>query len=92
MAFWNKLSDKKPISIESGNWDGLRSDNIFFANSTGTVFVGTCYQGVIDGSEFCDFVDQYDNEIFDVVYWADIPLFTEFHVKYDPVTFKPIKS
>lgn len=76
MAFWNKLSDRKPNSFQLGNFDGLKSEKIFFADSIGSVYVGECYQGIIDGSEFCDFIDQYDNEILDVVMWAEIPLFS----------------
>lgn len=76
MKFWNNVTEKTPNCHESGNWDGLRSDNIFFADTIGTVYVGRCYQGIIDGSEFCDFVDQYDNQIEEVAYWAEIPLFS----------------
>ena len=76
MPFWNKVSERKPNSFNSGNFDGLKSEKIFFADTLGNVYVGECYQGVLDGSEFCDFVDQYDDEIFDVVLWAEIPLFS----------------
>jgi hypothetical protein len=30
------------------------------------------YEGVLDGSEFCDFYDQKDFEIKNVEYWTEI--------------------
>lgn len=75
MQFWNKLSEQQPDCFKSGDFDGLKSEKLFFADTTGNVYVGECYQGVVYGIEFCDFVDQYDNQILDVTLWAEIPLF-----------------
>ena len=71
--FWNKLSEKKPNSYKTGHWDGKISDDILFADSNGLFYVGKCYQGVIDGTEFCSFCDQNDYEIDNVTHWAEIP-------------------
>jgi hypothetical protein len=71
--FWKKLSEKKPHSYQTGNWDGKMSDEIIFADKDGYLYIGRCYQGVMDRSEFCSFYDQNDFEVDNVTHWAEIP-------------------
>jgi hypothetical protein len=71
--FWKKLSQQKPHSYQTGHWDGKMSDEILFADSNGLFYIGKCYQGVMDGSEFCSFYDQNDFEVDNVTHWAEIP-------------------
>jgi hypothetical protein len=71
--FWKKLSEQKPISTQSGQWDGLKSEQILCCDDKGFFFVAICYQGVMDGNEFCNFYDENDFDVENVVYWAEIP-------------------
>lgn len=68
---WITVDEEKPIAYESGNWDGLRSDFILVKDIHGKVYVAKSYQGVIDGSNFCDFCD--DNGYIPLVkHWRPI--------------------
>ena len=71
--FWKKLSEEKPHSYKTGHWDGKMSDTILFADLNGLFYVGKCYQGIMDGSEYIDFYDQNDFEVHNVTHWAKIP-------------------
>jgi len=71
--FWKKLSEQKPHSYRTGHWDGKMSNEILFADSSGIFYVGKCYQGFMDGNEFCCFCDQNDSEIDNVTHWTEIP-------------------
>jgi hypothetical protein len=42
----------KKHSYKTGHWDGMMSDEILFQDADGNNFIGTCYQGFMDGSEF----------------------------------------
>ena len=71
--FWKLIEEQKPHSYKSGHWDGLMSDTILFMDRNGIYYVGVCYQGFMDGSEFCCFADQNDFEIENVTHFANIP-------------------
>ena len=71
--FWKELKLQKPNSYKRGNWDGRMSDEILICDDRGYFFVGFCYQGTLDGNEYCNFYDKNDSEIEDVVRWAEIP-------------------
>jgi len=71
-SFWKKLSEENPFSYQTGNWDGKMSDDILFADSNGNIYLGNCYQGVMDGSEFCYFYDRNDFWVNNVTHWAEI--------------------
>lgn len=71
--FWKKLSDEKPNSYKTGDWDGKMSDKILCCDDNDNLFVGTCYQGFIDGSDFCCFYDENDFDVPNVEYWMEIP-------------------
>lgn len=69
---WNNIKDKKPIASQSGCWDGLKSDKVLVCTRSGKLHVVEMYEGVIDGSEFCNFYDDSDFEIYDVKFWTEI--------------------
>jgi hypothetical protein len=69
---WYKLEKKKPIATEKGCWDGLRSDKILVATRDRKLHVVQMYEGVLDGCEFCDFYDENDWLIKDVIFWTEI--------------------
>lgn len=71
--FWNLVEEKKPNSYKTGHWDGRMSDDILFSDKDGLCFVGTCYQGILDGSEYCCFYDKNDFDIPNITHWANIP-------------------
>lgn len=71
--FWKKVDEEKPNSYKTSHYDGKMSDEILFADSAGLFYVGVCYQGVLDGSEYCCFYDQNDFDIPNVTHWAEIP-------------------
>lgn len=69
---WYKLKDRKPIATQTGCWDGRKSDKILVATRNETIHVVEMYEGTLDGSEFCEFYDANDFEVFNVVLWAEI--------------------
>jgi hypothetical protein len=69
---WNNVKNKKPIAAESGDWDGLRSDKVLVCDKYGTYHIAVMYEGFLDGSDFCDFFDNHDFEVKDVVFWLEI--------------------
>ena len=73
--FWKKLPEQKPNSYKTGNWDGKKSDEILLCDNRGYFYVGTCYQGIMDGSEYCDFYDE-NKFIENVTHWCKIPTLT----------------
>jgi hypothetical protein len=76
----------KPHSYKTGHWDGMMSDEILFQDADGNNFIGTCYQGFMDGSEFCCFYDRSDYDVCSVVVWAEIPDVIENKKVYSQVT------
>lgn len=69
---WHKLKDKKPLTYKSGGWEGLKSDKILVCTMSGKFHVAEMYEGILDGSEFCDFYDMNDFQINNVAYWTEI--------------------
>lgn len=69
---WYDVKKKKPLATESGCWDGLRSDKILVKTFSGRYYVAVMYEGILDGSEFCEFYDDRDFEIENVKWWAEI--------------------
>ena len=70
---WIPLSERLPLAYLSGDWDGLKSFPILAKDKDGKCFVAITYQGTMDGSEFCDWVDMNDCEIENIVSWQKIP-------------------
>jgi hypothetical protein len=75
----------KAALYKTGHWDGMMSDEILFQDADGNNFIGTCYQGFMDGSEFC-FYDRSDYDVYSVVVWAEIPDVIENKKVYSQVT------
>jgi len=71
---WILIEKEKPICTQTGNWDGKKSDEILVKDFRGKHYIAVCYQGFMDGSEFCDFytVDG-EYQIDSVLYWSKIP-------------------
>ncbi len=69
---WNSFKNKKPIATQSGGWDGLRSDKILVCDINRNFYVAVMYAGILDGREFCDFYDDRDFEIENIVFWTEI--------------------
>lgn len=71
---WNKLSERTPIAMESGSWDGLKSETLLLATKDSKIHVGVMYEGFMDGSHFRNFYDNISEyEIQDVEYWSYVP-------------------
>ncbi|WP_027381862.1 hypothetical protein [Epilithonimonas caeni] len=70
---WKNLSKEKSICTQTGNWDGKKSDELIVRDYKGNYYIAVCYQGFIDGSEFCEFFDYNDFQIDGVIFWATIP-------------------
>jgi hypothetical protein len=69
---FNRLNQKKPLCYKSGVWDGLKSDKLLVCTINGKFHVAECYQGTMDGSEYCSFYDDRDFEIENVAWWVEI--------------------
>jgi hypothetical protein len=63
----------------------MMSDEILFQDADGNNFIGTCYQGFMDGSEFCSSMIEVTT-MFAVVVWAEIPDVIENKKVYSQVT------
>jgi hypothetical protein len=63
-----------PIAYETGEWDGKRSDEVIAVDDIGRKIIARVYTGIMDGSEFIDWVD-IDGNIIDrpIVKWFKIP-------------------
>ncbi len=70
---WNYTKDKTPITFETGNWDGKRSDQVLVEDTWGNVHIAVLYEGFMDGSEFKNWCDSRDWEIENVIRWMYIP-------------------
>ena len=69
---WNNIKDKKPLAYKTGGWDGKKSDQILVCTHSGGYHVAEMYEGILDGSEFCNFYDDGDWEIRNVAFWMEI--------------------
>lgn len=70
---WNKMSsEKRPMATESGCWDGLRTGILLVYTRSRNFHIVRMYEGVLDGSEFCDFYEEDGTQINNVAAWIDI--------------------
>ena len=69
---WNDASKIKPLAYKVGGWDGRKSDKVLVCTFGGKFHVAEMYEGILDGSEFCDFYDDRDFYIPNVRYWTNI--------------------
>jgi hypothetical protein len=69
---WNYTGT--PIAYETGDWDGKRSDEVVAVDDIGRKHIARVYEGIMDGSEFKDWVDG-DDYIIDreIIKWLSLP-------------------
>lgn len=72
---WRSTEFSKPLAYRTGHWDGKQSDDCLLQDKDGNIFVGTLYEGTIDGNYFADFYDKKDNELTDIVKYMEIAPF-----------------
>jgi hypothetical protein len=58
MLNWITISERVPYAYRTGSWDGKRSDLVLVFTDKKQIFAAEMYEGVLDGSEFCDFYSQ----------------------------------
>lgn len=74
-VFWYYFKTSKPVCYKCGDWDGLKSDQILFKDTNNHCFVGTCYEGTMNGSYFFDVYDENGFKYNKAnLQWANIPL------------------
>ena len=71
---WISVEDELPLAVETGEWDGKRSDFVLAKNKWGNVYIARTYEGIIDGNKFCDFAEKDDTIISHIVEWRPIEL------------------
>ena len=72
-AKWHYLPEL-PVAYETGKWDGKRSDFVLVECSYLNFRVARIYHGTLDGFEFTDWYDEYDNDIpFVPIRWRELP-------------------
>ena len=66
--------EKLPNCFESGDWDGLRSEEIQVLLKNGRITTAYLYSGKMDGSEFNDWYDVFFEWGLDTVtHWQPLP-------------------
>ncbi len=71
---WISIENNKlPVTYETGDWDGKRSDFVFVMRKDGVPQAARLYSGFMDGSEFNNFCDVDDYEIRSVTHWMIVP-------------------
>ena len=71
---WISVEEETPLAVETGEWDGKRSDFVLAKNKWGNVYIARTYEGIIDGNKFCDFAEKDDTIISHIVEWRPIEL------------------
>jgi len=71
---WIPVEIELPIPIEYGDFDGMRSEFVLAKLSNGNWHKARTYSGIIDGSEFCDWGDENDFVLRNVVSWRPTEL------------------
>jgi hypothetical protein len=69
---WNSIKNKKPLAYITGCFDGKKSEKLLVKTNNGNYHVVEMYEGILDGTEFCEFYDDRDWEIKNVEYWIEI--------------------
>jgi len=70
---WIRIEQRKPIALQSGDWDGLKSEPVLVIDKDGKHHVAVMYEGNLDGSYFYEFCDDRDFEVKNVICWMEIP-------------------
>jgi len=66
---WIPVEEELPIAFESGGWDGLRSEFVIAKREDGEWYKARIYSGIMDGSKFCEWCDEDDFLITNVISW-----------------------
>ena len=69
---WISVEERLPLAFLTGNWDDKKSEPVLVKTKDNKYFIAVTYQGTMDGNEFCDWYDDRDFEIKDVVSWKEI--------------------
>jgi hypothetical protein len=69
---WIPVTEELPIVTEFGNWDGHRSEFVIAKNKYGAWYKARIYSGIMDGSKFCNWCDETDSELTNIVSWRPI--------------------
>jgi hypothetical protein len=71
---WISVEDRYPIALETGDWDGKRSDFVLTCSSSGVYHIARLYSGFLDGSDFNDWVNHTDDYILSrITHWQYLP-------------------
>ncbi len=60
---WEYIKNGTPTTYESGDWDGLRSDEYVIETDTGNKYIARLYEGYMDGSSFQEW---YENAVWGI--------------------------
>ncbi len=71
-SIWNNIEDKKPLTYKTGLFDGKKSDKVLVIDKSGKYHIAEMYEGFLDGSDFCDFYDDRDFEITNIIFWKEL--------------------
>jgi len=71
---WIPIEEELPICLESGDWDGLRSDYVIAKFKDNTWCKAILYSGFIDGIYFNDWYDDRNYDIINITHWRPIEL------------------
>jgi hypothetical protein len=76
---WISVEERLPVCVETGDWDGRKSELIIGETITGKKFIGCCYEGTMDGNTFFDWyqVDEINKSDWlvndSIMRWMKIP-------------------
>jgi hypothetical protein len=73
-VIWKRIEEETPHAYQTGNWDGLRSEEVLVSDREGVLHVARMYEGTMDGSHFRDFYNNRDFEVYEVTHWCKIPM------------------
>ncbi len=73
MSTWINIEKDHPNCFQGGDFDGLKSNQILTFDKNFEIRICQCYKGVLDGSEFFDFYDQFDFEVKNVTHFMYLP-------------------
>lgn len=69
---WKDVETEMPITYETGDWDGKRSDEVVVEDNNGKKHVARLYEGFMDGSAFSEWFENDDWAINEPVRWLSL--------------------
>lgn len=70
---WISVDDELPLAYKSGEWDGLKSDEVMVKTKQGKHYIAVLYSGIMDGSQFNEFYESNcDFELNEITHWQPI--------------------